>query len=153
MLCAAIRHADFDLDALSGFGTYGQVATHAARASPHPDHTHAARSRASGRQATPVVTDRKAHLAALRVQRNGGLVRAGMPGHVGERFLRQAEQVRFGFIGKAAGNAGLEFRLDARAMRKTFAKPAQRGFQAKVVQNGRTQLLRHLPHIPNGLVD
>jgi hypothetical protein len=49
MLYAASRHADFNFDPLAGFRSHAQVATHAARASPHPDHTHAARSVASGR--------------------------------------------------------------------------------------------------------
>jgi hypothetical protein len=43
IVCAAVRHQDFNLDAPAFFGTHYQVATHAARAGPHSDHTHAAR--------------------------------------------------------------------------------------------------------------
>ena len=52
------------------------------------------------------------------------LQRARMARQVGKRLLCQAEQVRFGLIGQAAGNGGLEFRLYAGAMREAFAKPA-----------------------------
>src|SRR5580658_410512 len=152
MLCAAGRHADFDFDAPPRVGAHAQVATHAARAGPHSDHTHAARSSASGRQAAPVVANGKAHLAALPVQLHNGVACAGMPRHIGERLLRQAEQVRFGIVGQASGNSGLEFRLDSSAMREAFAEPAQRGFQAKIVKNCGTQQLRHLPYIADGFV-
>src|SRR5450755_516312 len=120
MLCTAGRHANFNLDALTLLGAHAQVATHATRAGTHPDHTHAARSGASGRQALTVVANRKTRVAALGVERNGGGVRAGMPRHIRERFLRQAKQMRFGLIGQAAGDAGLEVSLDAGAMSEPF---------------------------------
>ena len=75
-----------------------------------------------------------------------------MPRHVSQRLLRQPEQVRLGLIRQPSRDAGLEFRLDPRAMREAFAEPAQPRFQAEVVQNRRTQQLRHLAYIADGFV-
>src|SRR5580692_6625999 len=152
MLRTARRHADFDLDALALFRMHRQVAAHAARAGTHPDHTHAAVPRASGRQAVALVVDRQAHIVTLRFQRDHRPVRAGMPRHISQGLLRQPEQVRFSLIRQPPRDVGLEFRLDARAMREAFAKPAQPGLQAEVVQNRRTQQLRHLAYIADGFV-
>ena len=121
MVSAARRHADFDFDALSFLGVNGQVAAQTARTGTHPDHTHAALCGASGRQAAPVVANGKAHLAALRIERDHCVASAGMARHIGQGFLRQPEQVRLGFIGQASGNGGLEFRLNAGTVREAFS--------------------------------
>ena len=46
----------------------------------------------------------------------------------------------------------MEVSLDPRAMRESLREPAQRRFQAEVVQDGRPQQLGHLPHIADGFV-
>src|SRR5689334_23191145 len=104
MLDCSVGDAHFDFETLAFARTNCQVAAHAACTGTHPDHTHAALSRATGRKATAVVADGKAYLVVTGIERDRGVLGAGMTRHVGESFLRQPEQVRFSFVGETAGD-------------------------------------------------
>ena len=55
------------------------------------------------RQPVAVILNRQADVVAGRGQTDFDVVGAGVAGDVGEGFLRDAEEVCFGFVGKAAG--------------------------------------------------
>ena len=55
------------------------------------------------RQPVAVILNGEADVAAGRGQTDFHMVCAGMAGDVGKGFLRDAEEVGFGFVGKTAG--------------------------------------------------
>ena len=48
----------------------------------------------------------------------------GVAGDVGQSFLRDAEEMGFGFVGQAAGIVGVHRYLDAGARGEAFRQPA-----------------------------
>jgi DNA-binding PucR family transcriptional regulator len=102
-------------------------------------------------EAAAVVVNGQADLIAAGFQFDFDALGPGVARHVGQRLLRDAEQVRLGLIGKAAGATGFESRLDAGARGEALDQPAQAGLQSEIVEDGGAQKLRHLPHVADGL--
>src|ERR1035437_1234114 len=154
------RDPHFNYNTLVEAGADRDIAPGAAGASAHPDHAQWARptglpdfrSGIAG-EAAAVVVNGEANLIAARFQFDCDALRSGVARHVGERLLRDAEQVRLGLIGKAAGVAGFESRLNAGARGEALHQPAQTGLEAEIVEDGGAQKLRHLPHVTDSLFD
>src|SRR5438105_15928945 len=87
---------------LAGLGLHGDITARAARPRAHPDHPQPASAGRRRTQAAPVVGDREADLARRALQLDGNVLRRGVPRDVGQGFLRDAEQVRLGFVRQTA---------------------------------------------------
>src|ERR1017187_2747554 len=71
---------------------------------------------------------------------------------IGQGLLRDAEEMRFGFVGQAARVTGVHRYLDSGARGEAIRQPAQSCLQPKIVEDGGAQQLRHLPHIADGFI-
>lgn len=133
-----------DLQFTAGIACPG---SHAGHADP------ASRGLFGGINPFPIVADPEADLVALLVEPHFDACGVGVAGDVGERFLCDAEQVGFRFIGEADGDGGVVVDFDAGPFIETLALPAEAGVESEIVEDSGTEELGELSHVLDGFVD
>src|ERR1039458_1422179 len=116
------RDPHLNYNTLAGAGADRDIPPGAAGAGAHPDHAQRARppglpdfrSGIAG-QTAAVVVNREADLIAAGFQFDRDAPGPGVARHIGQRLLRDAKQMRFGLIGKAAGATGFGGEMGTRA--------------------------------------
>src|SRR6202041_2276697 len=107
------RRGHFYGDTRAGFGANGQFASSAAGAGAHSAEAHAAWPR--GAQALAVIANGETDSIAFGAEADGHAGSGGMARDVGQGFLHDAEQVRFGFIRQTLFEFGSVLDFDAGA--------------------------------------
>src|ERR1017187_6154121 len=94
---------------------HGSVAASAARAGAHADQAQPAAVRGGGAQPAAVILDRQADLPAAGGEFHLHVLCRRMARDIGQRLLRDAEEMRLAFVRQAAGVTGVQRYLDSGA--------------------------------------
>src|SRR5580698_5820511 len=100
------------------------IAAGAAGARTHPNQAESARVGRRGSETAAVIGDTQRDLVARALQLDPHMLGGSVAGHIGERLLGDAEEMRLDLILQASGKRSLAGDFDAGALSESFAQPA-----------------------------